>query len=443
MIVMKFGGTSVGSGQRIRAVHDICAAGIEERPVVVVSAVKGVTDLLLRAAEEAALCGKDPRAHFQQIAQIHAGICDDLQVPSSEIKNLLDECQSLLQGLHLLRELTLRTRDAVASYGERLSARITASYFRLRGLSAKAYDAWDVGMLTSSEFTQAKPLVEAEARMKQAFSMLPESEIPVVTGFIGKDQHGQVTTLGRGGSDYSAALIGAALRVKEIQIWTDVSGIMTGDPRVVPHARILPAVSFDEAAELAYFGAKVLHPRTIEPAITTGIPVLVKNSFFPEDPGTTILPGTEVKEGAVKAITSKKGITCLNLRSTRMLEAPGFLHSVFSVFHSHGLSIDVISTSEVSVSLTLDNAENLEEAMKELGDIAQVSVEQGRSIICLVGEGIKTTLGVAGRIFTVLGKEEINVEMISQGASRINITFVVSDHDADRAVRCLHDEFFS
>ncbi|MHB2019267.1 MAG: lysine-sensitive aspartokinase 3 [Candidatus Xenobia bacterium] len=439
MIVMKFGGTSVGSAERIAGVCDIVSAHRDRKPIVVVSALSGITDQLLRACQ-GALGGQDPSALAAAIRERHEKVCAELNVDVKPLTPLFGELEEILKGIFYVGEVTPRTRDRMASFGERLSSRIVASAMLVRGLPAVAHDAGDVGMLTSSDFTSARVLPEAEALMAKAFAHY--DVVPVVTGFIGKDARGNITTLGRGGSDFSAALIGAALNVQEIQIWTDVSGIMTCDPRVVPEAKVLSRVTFDEAAELAYFGAKILHPRTIEPAVKKNIPVVVKNSFAPQDAGTTVVGQSGDAEGGVRAITSKSGVTTLNIYSTGMMEAPGFLAEIFKILQEHHLSVDVISTSEVNVSLTLDNNDRIEEALQAMAPTAHVNVQHERSIVCLVGEGIKTTPGVAARVFSVLAREGINIEMISQGASRINITFVVSDPDRKHAVKALHEEFF-
>lgn len=483
MIVMKFGGTSVGSSQAIRQVAGIVKSHMKREPVVVVSAVGGVTDLLLQAGKEASQ-GGDPLSLSGRIEERHAPILRELGVGKGEVGGFFEAILEVLKGISLLREFTPRTSDYLLSFGERMSARIVASCFRGVGMRSLAVDAWDAGFLTTSEHGAARPLPEASGLMKKWWKKLFASGtarpgrtgggagagiVPVVTGFIGKDRSGEITTLGRGGSDFSASLLGAALVAEEIQIWTDVSGIMTADPRLVRGARALSVISFPEAAELAFFGGKILHPKTIEPAVRDRIPVVVKNTFSPRDPGTTILaevPVSQAGEGGrgrrvrgsrgggasgqretpglwpVKAVTCKKGITVVNVYSTRMLDAHGFLAQVFEIFHRHEISIDVIATSEVNISLTLDDARGLAEAIHELSRIATVTVEGGRSIICLVGDGIKSTRGVAGKVFAVLAGEGINVEMISQGASQINLSCVVNERETAKAVRSLHRAFF-
>ena len=264
--------------------------------------------------------------------------------------------------------------------------------------------------------------------------------MPVLGGFIGRTQTGATTTLGRGGSDFSAALVGAALDASEIQIWTDVSGFMTADPRVVTGARSIPRLSYDEAAELAYFGAKVLHPRTLHPAVARGIPVRVCNSMAPSSPSTLIdATGAAAAGAGVKAVAHKTGITIVRITSARMLGASGFLRTLFEAFDRHGIAVDVVATSEVSVSLTVDQPERLPNAVRDLQPLAQVDVVEGYAIVCVVGEALRSTPGIAARVFGALGG--INVALISQGASGINLTFAVDERDAPDAVRLLHREW--
>ncbi|MBI2974282.1 MAG: aspartate kinase, partial [Deltaproteobacteria bacterium] len=270
---------------------------------------------------------------------------------------------------------------------------------------------------------------------------LHSAHVPVITGFIGKDKNGKITTLGRGGSDYSAAIIGAAINADEIQIWTDVSGVYSADPRIVKNARKIEKISFAECSELAYFGAKVLHPKTILPAMNKNIPVKVLNTFEPENSGTIILSEMKKSDEIVKALTCKKNITLININSTRMLFAYGFLARVFYVFDKYNISVDMISTSEVSMSLTIDKDMNLDKAVEELNQIATTNIVRNKAIVCVVGVGLKNETGIAGKIFSLMGQHKINVEMISQGASEINISFVVENDEAEKAVKLLHREF--
>lgn len=449
MIVMKFGGTSVGSAAAIRAVAEIVGAHAAARAggahpplMVVVSAASKVTDMLLAAARSAAR-GELADALQAPIAARERALLEELGLPGALLNEPLAELRDLLEGIRLLGELSARTLDRVASFGELMSSCRVAAHLSSQGVPSRAWAAWDLGMRTDSNFGAARVLPEAEALMRQAWERLPPGEIPVVTGFVGQDAAARITTLSRGGSDLSGSLFGTALGAEEIQIWTDVSGIMTCDPRVVPTARVIPEVSFEEASELAFFGAKVLHPRTIEPATRAGIPVLVKNTFAPQDPGTRILPHVPGKVSGPVGLAAHRGVVTVNINSTGMLESAGFLARVFEVFGDGGIPIDVIATSEVNVSVTVDcPSDALEAALAGLAPAANTTVLEGRSIVCLVGEGIKATPGIAGRVFTVLGDSGINVEMISQGASQINITFVVRDGDAEATLRAVHRSFF-
>lgn len=439
MIVMKFGGTSVGSAERIKGVYNIVKLFMNKKPVVVVSAVGGITDKLINAANNAKN-GEDYESILNEIYQKHKTILKDLNLNENMINHLLDEFSELINKIAKTKETNKEIMDLVQSFGERMSVRIVAAYFSAQGTKSKAFDAFDIGMITDSNFGSAEPLESSPAEIKKAFSKI--KELPIVTGFIGKDTAGTITTLGRGGSDYTGAIIGAAIDCEEIQIWTDVSGIMTSDPRIVKNPKTLEHVSFAEASELAYFGAKVLHPKTILPAMKKNIPVKVLNSFAPTGKGTTIVNKEQPTKEIIKAIATKKGVTIININSLRMLFSYGFLAKIFNVFEDYQKSVDMISTSEVSVSLTVDNDENLQKIVDELKEIADIKVERNNAIVCLVGAGMFHAKGLAGRIFTTLGKNNINIEMISQGASEINVSLVVKQEDADKAMQVLHQEFF-
>jgi len=438
---MKFGGTSVGSADRIKSFAEIVTKYKEKNPIVVLSAVSGVTDKLIEAAHRAFNEGV---VDINEIENKHKTILNDLELDSNLVDDLSNELKEVLEVIVKVRDNSNKMIDLVSSFGERMSTRIGVAYFNSINLRAKNFDAWDVGFITDSNFGAADLLSDSENKIKENLSNV--DCISIITGFIGKNEQGQITTLGRGGSDYTAAVIGAALDAEEIQIWTDVDGMMTSDPRIVKEAKTIPTISFNEAAELATFGAKVLHPKTIHPAIKKSIPVKVLNSLNPDAKGTTIVKECENCEGIVRAISLKKNITLFNITSTRMLLAYGFLARLFDVFYKYKVSVDMVATSEVSVSLTVDSANNvkdLENIQKELSGIGDVNVEKDKSIICLVGSGMKNTPGVASRIFNTIGENNINIEMISQGASEINIGFIVNEKDAEKAVQCLHKEFFS
>ncbi len=435
MIVMKFGGTSVGSPDRIRTVAEIVRARLAARPLVVVSAHAGVTDLLLEVCRDA-VAGKNRVA---EVRKRHRQIASGLEVSPEAIEPLLDDLAALVRGITLVREATPRTVDCVASFGERLSCRTVAAHLKNAGVPAVPVDAWDLGMVTDNQFTRANPLQDdgTTARLVAGYQ-----DVIVTTGFIGRTAGGEITTLGRGGSDYSASLFGERIHAEEIQIWTDVDGVMSADPRIVAKARLLEQLSFEEASELAYYGAKVLHPATIVPAVKKNIPVRVLNTYRPESRGTVILREGGQAPTVVKSIAHKKGIHLVHIVSLRMLQAHGFLARIFDVFDRHQIVIDMVATSEVSVSVTTDSDRNLDRAIAELRQFAEVEHRPKRTILCVVGFGLREAVGVPGAIFTTLGEAGVTIEMISQGSTRINIALLIRDEEAERAVQALHAKFF-
>lgn len=437
MIVMKFGGSSVSDGARIRNVIEIVRSRLDRKPVVVASAFRGVTDDLFAAAEEA-LTGKD--GLLDKVRARHQSVIADLGLPADLVKEVLAELAVLLKGISLVKELTPRTLDYVVSFGERLSTRIIAAAFEKAGVPASQHDAFDIGMLTDDQFGAAQPLAEAESELRRHVASL--TRLPIVTGYVGKTRGGDITTLGRNGSDFTATVIGAAIGAEEIQIWSDTDGVMTADPRVVPTARPIAFLTFDEASELAYYGGKVLHPSTIVPAVLKGIPVKVLNTFRPAHPGTTILAKLDSPQRGVKSIAHHPSNYVVNIRSSRMLMGHGFLARLFGVFAEHRVVVNMVSTSEVTVSVTVDSARRLDAAVESLSKFAEVTVEEGRTVVCVVGEGLRSTPGIAGLVFEALREASVNVLMISQGASKINVAFVVEDRDAESAVRALHRKFF-
>lgn len=448
MIVMKFGGTSVGSAEAIRRTGGIVRARLDRRPVVVVSALSGVTNALIDAARNAQSRKVGPEKSHAQLAERHRTVLAELDLPTALVDAELERLGEVLKGIFFLRELTARSLDYVMSFGESMSARMVAAHLTHAGVPAKAWMGWEAGIVTDDAHGEANVRNETWSRVKQKLGQAraTSGEVPVVTGFLGRTKAGERSTLGRGGSDYSAAIVGRAIGAEEIQIWTDVSGILSADPRVVPDAFTLRCVTFAEAAELAYFGAKVLHPKTIEPAVQAKIPVRILNTFAPDDPGTLVVAeSTEEAERIVEGLAAKKGNTLVNISSTRMLDAAGYLARVFEVLRRHDVSVDVISTSEVSVSLTVDprHSKQLDAALEELGKVASVRRWENKAIVAVVGEGMQVQPGVAARVFNVMGNAGINIEMISQGASELNITFVVEDAQADDAMRALHAEFLA
>ena len=441
MILMKFGGTSVGNAERIANAANIVKSFIQKRPVVVVSAVTKVTDALIKLAKECA-DGKGDET-LDNIKKVHYKILEKLGIDDTLLKQDIEELSNLVNKTKSIKNFSFEKAkifDYFQSFGERMSSKILAEQLNKIGVKARAFNSWELGFLTDNEFGNAEPLEVTYTNLKNNIKKL--DVVPVITGFIGKTENGEITTLGRGGSDYTAAIIGASINADEIQIWTDVNGIMSTDPKIVENAKTLENVSFAEASELAYFGAKVLHPKTILPAMKKNIPVRVLNSFNPKNKGTTIVNKAIKSKQTIKAITCKNGITLINVESTRMLGAYGFLARLFNVFEEHKKSVDVVATSEVSVSMTIDNNKDTDKILSELKGIADVRLANNKAIICIVGEGIKNTPGIAGKIFSALGKNRINIEMISQGASGINITFIVDGKDAENAVRVLHRGYF-
>ncbi|HVF27135.1 MAG TPA: lysine-sensitive aspartokinase 3 [Pyrinomonadaceae bacterium] len=448
--ILKFGGTSVEDARAFARVAQIIGhAHQHARPiVVVVSAMSRVTDALVtsvRAAEEgdSASGARSLNEHFER----HSAVASELLKPENRdavthtVATARREIPELLDSLAARRMPRAVLQDVILSYGERLSATLLAAMLREHNLPGRYVDARRF-IITDDRHGAASPLTEETTRRTRSeVGLLTQAgEVPVLGGFIGATASGATTTLGRGGSDYSAAIVGAALSAREIQIWTDVSGVLTADPRVVPQARTVSRMSYAEAAELAYFGAKVLHPKTIQPATEQGIPVRICNSRAPDEPGTLVDREAGSAPGTVKAIAYKTGVTVLQVTSARMLGAYGFLRALFEVFERHRTVVDVVTTSEVSVSLTLDETSALAAILGELREICSVEVETNRAIVCVVGEGMRGTNGLAGKIFSTIN--DINVSLISLGASSINLTFVVDEARAHETVQRLHRVFF-
>ena len=439
MIVMKFGGTSVESAQAIGRVAGIVRERLERHPLVVVSAMGKTTNKLLAIASAAV--GRQRDCALQQLEDLRefhlresAGLVD------GEIELHFQELTELVKGLAVMGELTPRATDAISSYGERISSIIVTAMFRRCGFNATHLDARNV-IVTDRRHTQAAPLfAETNARLAATIGTREPEQVIVMGGFIGATEDGVTTTLGRGGSDYTAAIVGAGLGAEEIQIWTDVDGMLTCDPTILPGGYRVKTCSFAEAAELAYFGAKVLHPATVLPAIEKNIPVRILNSRRPEAGGTLIVGEGKPCASPIRSIACKRNITLVNIVSTRMLMAHGFLHRIFEVFDRFETPVDMLATSEVSVSLTIDNTRALPQIRAEIETFAEVSVEENQAIVCLVGENIRRSRDVAARVFGAL--KDLNVRMVSQGASLLNISLVVAAGDVRHAVESLHREFF-
>jgi aspartate kinase len=440
MIVMKFGGTSVESAEAIGRVAGIVRARLDRKPVVVVSAMGKTTNKLLAIAADAVAGELKPAlAKLDDLREFHlresAGLDTD-DVVEAHFQDL----DALVRGLAVMRELTPRATDAISAYGERISSLIVAAHLRRCGINTAHVDSRSV-IVTDRRHTQAAPLFEETNRRLRA-TLLPllDHSVVVMGGFIAATEDGVTTTLGRGGSDYTASIVGAGIGAREIQIWTDVDGMLTADPTILPGAHRVKVCSFTEAAELAYFGAKVLHPATVLPAIEKNIPVRILNSRRPEVEGTLIVSDPPPGSTPIRSIACKRNITLLNIVSTRMLMAHGFLRRIFEVFDRYETPVDMLATSEVSVSLTIDNTRSLPAIQSELEAFAEVSIEKNLAIVCMVGENIRRCDNVSARAFAAL--DGIRPRMLSQGASQLNLSMVVAAADLQRAVESLHQEFF-
>ena len=451
LVVMKFGGTSVQDAEAMERTAKIVRGRRERglKAVVVVSAMAKVTDLLLAAAADA---GRGDKAGALAIGarlrhrhlDTSATLLEEQRFARLQqvLHHEFDALDDLLRGISAVGELTPRTNDLVVSFGERLSSRMVAEAFDQRGLQGVHVDARSC-IVTDSHYGKAAPL-EAAIEVKLAEVVLPlvkAGKTPVMGGFIGSNAEGITTTLGRGGSDYTAALVGGGMHAGAIEIWTDVNGIMTTDPRICPDALRVKTISFEEAAELAYFGAKVLHPATILPAVQKSIPVWVLNSHNPENEGTKITAMAAKCASPFKSIAAKKKLTIIDVVASRMLMSHGYLKAVFDVFDKYKCAIDMVSTSEVSISLSVDSNQQLPEICAELSKIADVKMEGSKALVCLVGEDIRGHNGIAGQVFSAIS--HVNVRMISQGASEINMSFMIDEEDVEEAVRSLHRHFFA
>lgn len=440
MIVMKFGGSSVANAERIKHVASIIKAYREKRPVVVLSAMGDTTDHLLATADLAVTGTVDVAG----VAKLHEETARELGINIDAIEALLSELKQLLTGISMLKEISRRSRDYLVSFGERMSVRMMAAYLKSQGVDAKFYDAWDIGFVSDSNYMAAELLDEVWENIPRhlgSYSKGLDNAIPIVTGFIAKDKRGIITTLGRGGSDLTATMIGAAMNAEEVQTWKDVDGILTSDPRVVKEAKPVPEVTYEEAQELAMFGSQVLHPRSMVPVRKSGTPVRVKNSYNIESKGTIIVERHSGKVPPVCAITSVKHVQLIDMVSNRMLGAAGFLAHIFNNFLKWNVCIDVIATSEVSVSCTVSGKEKLEGLVQDLSKACDVSVRKERAIVTVICD-VEHSSAILASGFEALADEGINVQMISQGASKVNISFIVNDDEADRTVQILHQAYF-
>ena len=461
-IVMKFGGTSVGTGENIRNVANIVKNNSKKghKILVVVSALAGITNQLIHEAEEVKE-GKEERIQefIREVTEKHLQVIDKAienkklkNETEADVKKLIEELEKILIGICYVGELTLKTKDQVLSFGERLAALIVSATLRDYNLESQYFSGKKAGIVTDSKFGEANPLMNftTHQAIKRIKPLLEKNMIPVITGFIAANQDGVVTTLGRGGSDYTATILGVALDVDEVWIWTDVDGIMTSDPKIISDAKTLIGLSYGEAAEMAIFGAKAMHPRALEPIIKKQIPVRIRNVFNPKNPGTLISQGAEVKSiEVVKAIALITDVSMINIRGAGMVGAPGSYAKIFKILGKNNINIMMVSTavSEANISIIIKRNQ-LEKAISTL-EIAllgkglgnKVTSEDDVCVIAAMGANMKGSLGVASRIFTAVAKKKINIHMIAQGSSELNISFVVKERDGPTAVNAIHEEF--
>jgi len=458
-IIMKFGGTSVADGKKLRHVAELVKSYQDKdyQIVVVTSALGGVTDAILEEAHKASKDGEVSRVKefIADLTKQHHTATREAVGNNSNVEDIIarldariDEIEKALTGICYLGELTLRSIDYLSSYGERMAAPILSGAISSLGVESCHFTGGEIGIITDNNFGSAYPLESSYKNIKKHLSPLLPGTIPVVAGFIGEDEHGIITTLGRGGSDFTASIIGASLSADEIWLWKEVPGIMTTDPKLVPEARPLEVISYIEAMEMSFFGAKVLHPKAIEPAIRHDIPVRVKNTFEPEYPGTLIVKEQKTVRNVVKAVTVIDKVALVNISGAGMVGTIGVAARVFKALAKAGVNIIMISqgSSEANLSVVVDN-EHLKPAVKALkqefrnGVVGEIDHDVHISVVAIVGVGMAGTPGVAGKVFDALGKNKVNVIMISQGSSQHNISFVVKEDDAAKAVQLLHKVF--
>ncbi len=458
---MKFGGTSVGDSKRISEVCSIILGRKGDEIVVVVSALAGITDILVNAARkvsEGSYSEEDIKNFIGEILERHRTVAKDalsdkeLELVLIELETSAVELEKVLVGIRYVGELTPRSYAFVVSFGERLSAPIMSGALNSHGIKSRWYTGHEAGIITDSTYEKAVPLwKETMKKVKTRLEGELKESVPVVTGFIAGDKEGRITTLGRGGSDYTASIIGAALNADEVWIWTDVDGVMTADPRLVKEARTIRVISYIEAMELAFFGGKVLHPKTIEPAMEKGVPVRVKNTFNPSAEGTLIVKEQEQIQRVVKAISVVTGVAMVTISGVGMIGVPGVAAKSFNALAEEKINILMISqgSSEVNISFVIET-KDLQKAVAAVkkrfehqGVVRKVEYLDGVAIIAVIGAGMKGTKGVAARVFTATAKTDVNVLMIAQGSSEVNISFVTLEKDAKQAAQALHDEFIA
>ena len=438
-VIMKFGGTSVSKKENLITICEIVKREKKRHPILVVSALSGITDLLVQITKE-----NNSSEIIDKIRSIHTAFIESIWKDETKRQELVSFIDTILEKLRkvLRGERTIALRDTVLSYGEILSSHIISEAISSFAAPSRAVIATEI-IITDTNFGNAEFLSDetiAHAQ-KVLLPLLKEGVVPVVTGFIGSTLEGKTTTLGRGGSDYTASILGYCLHAKEVQIWTDVNGIYTADPRIVKTVYLIPKISYREASELASFGAKVLHPRTIKPVIAAGIPLRVLNTFNPKSMGTLVTDQTQTNS-PITAISHKMKVTLVNIYSLEMLHQKGFLAKVYNIFADNNISIDLVSSSEVSESIVLDNDDQLPNAVTEISKFAKVTVKKDVGMVSLIGDGIVAKTQTIKEIFEVLHKENILVSMVSLGAIDINVSLVVKSEEVEKAVRALHINFF-
>lgn len=457
-LVMKFGGTSIGTGERIRGVAEIVRRNRAPETVVVTSAMAGVTNCLVDMANRVAagIDEEEIRGFVGDIREKHLATIEEAVSPDHrelgtvEVERLCMELEKVLVGVSYVGELTPRSLDYIMSFGERLSAPIVSGAIRSLGIKSCWFTGLEAGIVTDSNFGKAQPLWKiANRKIKKVLRPEMKGGIPVVTGFVAGDKEGRITTLSRGGSDYTAAILGAALDAEEIWIWTDVDGMMTTDPKLVKEARVIKEISYIEAMELAYFGAKVLHPKTIEPAMEKDIPVRVRNTLDPKNPGTLIVRKQDKIGEIVKAVTVMDNVVLFTISGVGMIGVPGVAAKVFGALAEGKVNILMISqgSSEVNISTVIARSdleravETIEKAFATKDVVREIHYNPEVAAVAIVGAGMQGTRGVAARVFTAVAQAGVNVLMIAQGSSEVNISFVVGRKDARTVAKALHDEF--
>jgi len=447
--VMKFGGSVLGTEKDLQRVAEIIKARNKEKKVLVVSAIKGVTDSLIAASSFALLKEHSIKEYCEELKRQHIIVLDGIKNPAikTNARNLIEEktiaVEKTLLGVNYLGEISPKAFDLIQTFGERLSAILVAAYLNDAGEKSVSIEAHEAGLHTNGAFGKARAVQKAETGLKNKLMPLLEEGITIViTGFFGCDEKGEICCFGRGGSDYSAGIIASALNAEKLELWKDVPGFYSADPKEVKNAIMLKELSYDEAEEIGYFGAKILHPKTIEPVRKKEIPLIVKNVLTPEIDGTIITSKNRQAKKIIKAISKKTGIAAITLKSAEMVSTPGILAKIFDPIARAGIDVDFVSTSETSVSFTIDKKEK-EKAMAALNGLGvcfdKISIEEDIALLGIIGEGMKETVGVSGKVFSALGKAGVNVEMISQGASEINLSIIIKEKQLNNAINAVHE----